>query len=228
MKWLKNLLRSGSRTPAPSSCVAKASSVPLNSDVYYHGIYWNDYEAIVKYINSRVSGDPATPWYVHFKRLVRGHVFRKALIINCGNGWVERLLFDAGLFSEGLGIDISQELLIRAAADAAGRPLRYEKRDINIADFVEDGFDLVINHAAAHHVQFIDRVFRKIALALPEDGYFLNYDYVGPHRNQYSARNWTELLRVNRSLPADAQAHLDLPDLTTMSHLIRLRRSIPN
>ncbi len=34
----------------------------------------------------------------------------------------------------------------------------------------------------------LDRVFRQICRVLPEDGWFVSFDYVGPHRNQYRAR----------------------------------------
>ena len=39
-------------------------------------------------------------------------------------------------------------------------------------------FDLVVNHAAAHHIAAIDRVFREICRILPEDGWFVSFDYV--------------------------------------------------
>jgi SAM-dependent methyltransferase len=138
------------------------------------------------------------------------------LIINCGNGWVERCLFDSGLFVEVIGIDNAQDLLDAAATAMEGRPLRYVRRDINDADLVEGGFDFVINHAAAHNSRVLDRVFRKIALALPPDGIFLKFDYVGPHRNQYSKENWRALRLANDSLPECARATMEFPDLSAI------------
>ena len=56
-----------------------------------------------------------------------GRVFQRALILNCGNGWVERVLVEHGLVREAVGIDYSTDLLeeARAAASASGLPLTY-------------------------------------------------------------------------------------------------------
>jgi SAM-dependent methyltransferase len=188
-----------------------------NSDIYYQGRYWNDFDVVTRRINERISGDPTRPWFEQFAKISE-RTFERALILNCGNGWVERELLSSGLILEAVGIDYSEDLLAQARTAAAegGLPLTYEKVNVNTAAFPEGEFDLVVNHAAAHHIAAIDRVFRELCRMLPDDGWFVCFDYVGPHRNQYTPEAWEELWAVNRQLPASLRQDLRYPHLPTM------------
>jgi SAM-dependent methyltransferase len=188
-----------------------------NSDVYYRGRYWNDYAAVVRRNNERISGDPALSWHEHFAK-VSDRTFERALILNCGNGWVERDLLNSGLILEAVGIDYSEDLLTeaRTAADRGKLPLTYQQANVNADAFPDREFDLVVNHAAAHHIAAIDRVFREICRILPEDGWFVSLDYVGPHRNQYLPSTWEAVWRLNEQIPEKLRQNLSYPHLPTM------------
>ena len=192
-------------------------AVNANSEVYYTGTYWNDYEVVRRRINRRISGDPTTKWHQHFRN-VTGRTFKRALILNCGNGWVERELVEEGLIAEGVGIDYAQDLVDQAAeaARAQGLPLTYEQANVNDASFPAGDYDLVVNHAAAHHIAAIDRVFREVCRVLPEDGWFVSFDYVGPHRNQYRLDAWEEAWRVNNELPESLRQEMEFPPIPVM------------
>lgn len=192
------------------------SNLNYDSSVYYHGIYWNSYDYVVREINRRISGDRDTPWTEHFRKTVGGRVFKKALILNCGNGWVERELLQRGLIAEAVGVDYAESLLEDARKAAGELPVRYYQLDTNTAAFPESGYDLVVNFAAAHHITYVDRVFRKLAELLPEDGCFVSYDYVGPHRNQYGAGQWLAALALNARLPSHIRQIMRYPHLLTM------------
>lgn len=84
-----------------------------NSDVYYAGHYWNDLKVVRDVLNRRVSGDPERTWSEHFAERA-GRPFKRALILNCGNGHVERGLVSDGLVEEAVGIDYSHDLLDQA------------------------------------------------------------------------------------------------------------------
>jgi SAM-dependent methyltransferase len=197
--------------------VTDSLGVNANSDVYYTGTYWNDFEAVRRRINERVSGDPAVPWYEHFAKRT-GRKFERALILNCGDGWVERDLLAHGLVAEAVGTDYSDELLNRArrAAKEDGLPLTYYQGNINTDILPPGPFDLVVNHAAAHHITAIDHVFRQLCRMLPDDGYFVHFDYVGPHRNQYRLDAWEEIWRINQELPHSFQQQLEYPPIPVM------------
>ena len=125
---------------------------------------------------------------------------------------------ESGLIAAGVGIDYSQSLLDEAAAAARreGMPLTYHQANINTADFPEGRFDLVVNHAAAHHIAAIDRVFREVCRVLPDDGWFVSFDYVGPHRNQYRLDAWEEAWQLNHELPEPLRQDLDYPPIPVM------------
>lgn len=192
--------------------------INTNSDVYYKNNYWNDYEYVRKELNYRSSKNINITWYEDFKTVVNGRKFKKALILNCGNGWVERLLFFQDIFEEAVGIDCSESLLQQAREQActSNLPIRYFQMDVNSGKFPENGYDLVINHAAAHHIAYLDNVFRTIASIISDDGYFVNYDYVGPHRNQYPVSQWEAAWNLNQSLPTNLQQEMRYPHLPTM------------
>ena len=159
-------------------------------------------------------------WPRHFlNHYVNGGLFERALVINCGNGWVERELYDLGIFKSAVAFDYSSELLDQARKEAGIRPLEYLQADCNKIEFPENSFDLVINVAAMHHVQYIDRMCRMIATVLKPEGYFLNFDYIGPHRNQYGKEHFAYLEQVNDLLPIGLRKKdLVHPHIETMLH----------
>ena len=190
------------------------------SEVYYDGKYWNDLDCTFRMLNRRVSGDETINWWRHFARRT-GRVFERALILNCGNGWVEREMLDAGLIKECVGIDYSEALLNDARKAAGDRPVLYVQMNVNTEPFPTDAgpFDLVVNHAAAHHVTRLDRVFRTICTLLPEDGWFISFDYVGPHRNQYAPDAWNEAWTLNQTLPDHLRQSMVYPSVDAAIHV---------
>jgi SAM-dependent methyltransferase len=189
-----------------------------NANVYYQGHYWNDYEIVYRTMNERISGSKSLNWYQYFINTHKGRVFKKALFINCGNGWVEREMYNTGLFEEAVGVDYLQALVDEAQAKAneINIPLRYYQLDINTASIPEGDFDLVVNHAGCHHIAYLNKVLRKVCELMPEDGYFINFDYVGPHRNQYPYNQQNEIYLLNETLPQELRQEMSYPHLPTM------------
>ena len=192
----------------------------VNEDesVYYGGGYWNDLDAVARMFKQRISGRVLRgPWF-HDSNVWNERTFNRALILNCGNGWVERQLVSANLVAEAVGIDYSNALLeeARRAAQDQGLPLRYHQMNVNSVDFPAEEFDLVVNYAAAHHIAMLDRTFREICRLLPEEGRFLSFDYVGPHRNQYTSEAWERAWKVNDELPPRVRQVMSYPHLPTM------------
>ena len=195
--------------------MTQSFEVNENSDIYYCGAtYWNDLEPVRRRINQRISGDPTVKWFEHFANET-GRTFKNALVLNCGNGWVERELLQYGLITGGVGIDYSQPLLDEAMSVAreGGMPLMYHQANINTGTLPPVEFDLVVNHAAAHHIAAIDRVFREVCRILPEDGWFVSFDYVGAHRLQYRIDAWEEAWRLNHELPEEFRQELLYPPM---------------
>jgi SAM-dependent methyltransferase len=190
---------------------------PPSSDVYYGDRYWNELPLVQNYMNTHATGRPDVRWWQHLGAW-RGRPFRRALSLNCGNGWVERDLVSYGIAETAIGIDVSDTFLEQAdaAARSHGLPIDYRKVDINTFDFDLDGVDLVVNHAAAHHIAFIDRAFRQLAAMLGDGGVFVSYDYVGPHRNLYPVANWVAMHETNERLDPQFRQHLRHSHVPTM------------
>jgi len=194
-----------------------ASPIKIDSSVYYHDIYWNSYSKVIEYMSENFSGDKSIYWFKHFKEKYCQQKFKCALSFNCGNGWVEREFIDYGAVEKIIAFDITDELLRVADQEKGDRPIQYFRADVNQVDFPENQFDLVINVAALHHVQYIDRFVRILCKSLKPGGLFVNFDYIGPHRNQYPFSQWQLVKKINKSLPADARrSPLVYPHLPTM------------
>jgi SAM-dependent methyltransferase len=187
-----------------------------NSEVYYSGKYWNDHPKVYAYLNRQVSADPSEWWTTYAVKSL-GPISR-ALILNCGNGHLERGMFRAGLLQEAVGIDYSADLIDEARSEASDYelPLRYERMDVNSCAFPAVEYDAVLNYAAGHHIAFVDRVMRSICDLLPPEGRFISWDYIGPHRNQYAFPIWDAASVVNRGLPPRFQQRMKYPHLPTM------------
>lgn len=185
---------------------------------YYHNLTtWLSFDPVRRALNQAISGDPEQSWM----DFVRNNYpqFSHCLSLNCGHGWVERALFAKGCMRFVTGTDIDQNLLSTAEAEAKAvqMPARYLQMDINTDPLPGDAIDLVLNHAAMHHVARVDRVLRQICALLPEDGLFISYDYTGPHRNQYEYEFWSRMVEFNQCQPEHLKnTNLTYPHLPTM------------
>jgi SAM-dependent methyltransferase len=190
-------------------------SPPCDFQYYTKTVYWNNFPEILAHLNRIATGDPNKGWMELLKAYPPAS---RLLSINCGNGWVERELCRYGLARSILGIDISEALLeeARREAQADGLTAEYRVMDANKATLAGLGFDYVLNHAALHHVARIDRLIREILVNMPEHGILINYDYVGPHRNQYPWEHWSRMVELWDRLPSDLRTELRYPHLKTM------------
>ncbi len=186
------------------------------SATYYSGRYWNDLVSVRRHLAIRATGEPGVTWYEWLGR--DGRTFDRVLMLNCGNGWVERALHDARLIGSVVGVDIDAGFIegARLAAGKCGLDAEYLLVDVDREDLPEGPFDLVVNHAAAHHIAYIDRAMRQIHERLAPDGLFVSWDYVGPHRNQYSRAQWEAASAVNNELPEALRQTMAYPDLDLM------------
>jgi SAM-dependent methyltransferase len=171
-------------------------------------------------MNVAISGQPKVSWPQHLLRKFKK--FDTGLFINCGNGWVERDLYEIGLINKVIGIDIDDGM-IKEAAEAAhflGIPCQYLVNDCNT--FVPHGMkvDLAVNHAAMHHVAYVNRLTHTLSTLLNPGGRYIAFDYVGAHRNQYPWEMWSALIEFNVTLPEPfRQKQLAYPHIKTMLHL---------
>ncbi len=193
------------------------SVVNLNSEVYYKGSYWNDIPQVQKYISKNFTGDKKKWWIADFTERYAIKPFKKALFLNCGDGRHERDFVDRGIVKSVVAFDISPELIKKARQKKGKRKIKYIVEDANKIKFKKNEFDLVVNIAALHHVQYLNRLLKYISYSLDENGLLVNFDYTGPHRNQYSFVTWGIVKIINYVLPKDVRREpLGYPHIPTM------------
>ena len=122
------------------------------------------------------------------------------------------------MIRSGIGVEYLQRFVDNAntEAKAKGYNLTYYQRDVNVDRLPVGNYDLVLNHAAAHHIAQLDFVFQPILSLLSPTGWFVSVDYIGPHRNQYPAPLWRKLEEINTQIPAALRQRLAYPHVLTM------------
>ena len=189
------------------------SVVPVDATQYYGGVYWNNYADVIGYMNRRVTGDDDVDVWEWFHRQT-GRTFRRAR--DQLRQWLGRALAArAWIHPIGRRHRRDSGAHRRRPRQRRRLPLRYEVADTNQADFPDDDFDLVVNHAAFHHVAYLDAVLRRCCELLPADGLLVNHDYVETC-NQYGYDAWSQVHRVNQQLPERLRQKLVYPHLPTM------------
>ncbi|WP_299085556.1 class I SAM-dependent methyltransferase [uncultured Ruegeria sp.] len=179
-------------------------------------VFFNTFDIFADQWNELISGNSDMGWMDHL--LLEFGKFERALFVSCGNGWVERDCFQAGLIGHATGFDILPELLETARTEAAkiGMPSTYSVEDGNKINLPKDGYNLVVNNGACHHIAFLDRLLREVHGALAPDGLYVIIDYTGPHRNQYSWTAWEQIIKSNATLPEEYRTALKYPHMPTM------------
>ncbi len=195
----------------------KKSVVNLNSKIYYQGKYWNDIPMVLRYMSKNFTGDPHKWWTEDFMEKFGQKPFKHALFLNCGDGRHEIEFYDKGIAKKITAFDISPELVKIANSHKGRRRIKFIVADANKIKFKKNEFDLVVNVAALHHVQYINRLCREIANALTPQGLIVNFDYVGSHRNQYSLFSWVIVRLINKLLPKNVRkGPIGYPHIPTM------------
>ncbi len=193
------------------------TAVNKKSEVYYSGKYWNDYPQVLQYMCENFTGDKNKWWVQDFKDRFANQPFERGLFLNCGNGWVERDFIDKNIVRHAIGFDYAHDLLMAAQREKGDRSIDYFQTDVNKIDFAGEPFDLVVNVAALHHVQYINRLCQILCETIQPNGLFVHFDYIGPRRNQYSLLHWLILKSVNNGLPDTIRKNsFQRPHLPTM------------
>lgn len=167
---------------------------------YYADKYWNDLPAVRAYIYQNATGDKNLSWILYLKKRYAEKPFTNCLILACGNGWAERELYDNGVALEFDAFDYLDSSIELARQQKGDRPINYFKSSFNEL-VLEKQYDLIVNVGALHHAASLDELLNKLALAMSPEGIFVNWDYVGPNRNQYTDENMKLMTELNESLP---------------------------
>lgn len=181
----------------------KISSKLLDKDFeYYHDKYWNDLLAIQRYINESATDNPQTTWIEDIPNRFPQHIpFERVLIVGCGNGWVERELYDLGIGKKFDAFDISTAHIEMAKNQKEDRNINYFLDDMNdLKNIPFDQYDAVFNVGSLHHVFRLSRTIWTLHHSMKKDGLMFNFEYIGPAQNQYTDNHLRILEKINSEI----------------------------
>ena len=175
----------------------------LKEFTHYSDKYWNDLELVRKYKDNLATGNENTHWISDILNRFKEYLpFGNVLIVGCGNGWLERQLYDLGIGKHFDAFDMSEKYINEAKKLKQSRPIDYFLDDINSMSKIEDNkYDAVFNFAVLHHAMNIEYALKKLASCLKNNGLMFNEEYVGPARNQYSDDHVNIMLEIMSDLP---------------------------
>lgn len=180
----------------------------IQSFSHYSDKYWNDLDKVNSYLNKLSTGDEKINWMEDMMSRFKQYLpFKKVLIVGCGNGWLERRLYDLGIGLEFDAFDVSEQYLETAKKERGNRPINYFVSDVNNMENIENSkYDAVFNFAILHHATEIEYATKKLAQVLKSNGLMFNWEYVGPSRNQYTDEHLKIMEEVMSRLPKRLQS----------------------
>ena len=178
-------------------------AIAIKNFSHYSDKYWNDLVPVAKYKNKLSTGNENIHWIDDILTRFENFIpFKKVLIVGCGNGWLERKLFDMGLGLEFDAFDVSEKYIEDAEKMKNDRNINYFQDDINNLKKVEKKkYDAVFNFAILHHALKIDDAMKKLSESLKRGGLIFNEEYVGPAQNQYSNKHLELMMEVSSDIP---------------------------
>jgi len=169
--------------------------------------YWQSHPLTVRHINRQITGRDDETWLSFTKRRFFPETVGQGLSLGCGHGGVERDGIALGICSEFHGLDIAQEALDTAAAEAERRGLadriRYRQADLNDVQLEPDAYNAAFVVQALHHVEDLEHLLDQVAASLRPGGLFVVNEYIGPARFQWLDKTEALMNRLLELLPQD-------------------------
>lgn len=170
---------------------------------HYTDKYWNDLQSVREYKNKLSTDNENIDWIDDLPNRFSNFIpFQNVLIVGCGNGWLERRLYDNGIGKNFDAFDISEKYIHQAEQAKGNRQITYFIDDINNLQKIKPKkYDAVFNFAILHHAAEIDSALKILSECLKPNGLMFNEEYVGPARNQYSDKHVLKMLEVLADMP---------------------------
>jgi SAM-dependent methyltransferase len=92
--------------------------------------------------------------------------------LGCGFGWFCRWAAEHGAAAV-LGLDVSENMLARAATTNAGPNITYDRADLERLELAEARFDLVYSSLALHYVEDLAGLLKTVHRALAGGGHLV-------------------------------------------------------
>ena len=140
----------------------------MKQNIYDDPVFFERYSAMPRSVEGlRQAGE----W--HELRAMLPELKGKSILdLGCGFGWHCRFAAEQGA-RHVVGVDLSENMLRRAAEINGGPGIEYCRTAIEDIDFPRDSFDVVLSSLALHYVRDLDLVFAKVFAVLKSGGSFI-------------------------------------------------------
>jgi 2-polyprenyl-3-methyl-5-hydroxy-6-metoxy-1,4-benzoquinol methylase len=187
---------------------------------------WLESDVIARNVNKRVSGDSGKSFYDGLSGYSQTGSFRRALIVGCGAGQLERDLIRAKIIDQAVGIDISTKSIEKAqesaGIDSMGEKLNYKIFNLEGDDYSSLGnFDLVIVCMVAHHILKLDHFFSELNRIIEKKGIIVLNEYIGPNRFWHNDKTTALINKILNSISDEYKYNHLTQDGTLRTEYIR-------
>ncbi|MGY0574604.1 class I SAM-dependent methyltransferase [Bradyrhizobium sp. RDM12] len=128
-----------------------------------------DFFAAYRQLPRQVHGLDGAPEWATIRAMLPALTSKRVADLGCGFGWASRWMRAQGAASV-LGIDLSQNMIVRAKADTSDPAIEYRIADLETLELPEAAFDLVYSALSFHYVEDFGRLTRMIHKALALGG----------------------------------------------------------
>ena len=136
-------------------------------------IYDNpDFFAGYSKLRRSVHGLDGAPEWPAIRALLPSLDGKRVVDLGCGFGWFARWAKTHGA-AYVLGLDISENMIARAAADTSDPDIEYRLADLEHLDLAEASFDFAYSSLAFHYLQDFDRLVRRVHRSLTPGSYLV-------------------------------------------------------
>ncbi|MEY2583940.1 MAG: hypothetical protein QOE09_3789 [Ilumatobacteraceae bacterium] len=135
---------------------------------------YDDEEFFVAYsgLQRSIAGLDGAPEWPTLRAMLPPMAGSRVVDLGCGFGWFSRWAAEAGATSV-LGIDLSERMLARAAADTHDPAITYERHDLDTVELPADAFEVAYSSLALHYLADLDRFLATVHRALVAGGSFV-------------------------------------------------------
>jgi SAM-dependent methyltransferase len=150
--------------------------------------FWMAHPACREAINRRIGEDPSEWTLDRFRRLHSPAPFQRGISWGSGLGAFERAVVRLGIAREVDAFDLSPASVADARSIARKEGIegvRFQLGDFNDPAIERGRYDAVFFHQSLHHVSALERLFRRLAIALRPGAALYIDEYVGPARGSW-------------------------------------------
>jgi SAM-dependent methyltransferase len=130
-------------------------------NIYDDDGFFEGYSGLPRSVKG-LDGAPEWPSIVALLPALAG---RSVVDLGCGFGWFSRWAAEAGAANV-LGIDLSSNMLARAAADTSDTRITYEQHDLDSLELPAVSFDFAYSSLTLHYLLDLDRLFATVRPSL--------------------------------------------------------------